>query len=486
MSHLAQQCMAILEQGVQKGNQCNRPKLENGFCGKHQKQALLLKINKDTEKKCTTHRCNTIIPSTDKYCNICQENKKEKLKAITLCKGIENKPCNFEANESGYCGKHQARGLLLEEAKELSVRICDDGKRACKNITVDNKLHCESCLEKYRKQDKERYDVKAESCNLCLDCGVKLESLHVGIKGHSVQRCEECYQKLRSIEEKRVNRERNYAEEKKNKIEQYLHSYNVNAQHRNLSFKLNIDEFKDYVTSACYYCGYYNESEVIGIDRIDSNRGYSCDNCVPCCQKCNIMKNTLHKDEFLEHITKIYKHIYKAEDVNIDALLNNKKTNNIVKKDEVIELSRIRPHKIADMYVKGQIQTFIDNCKKDNRSPSFIEKIEAVKNNKLPHREFATYLRTALRADAKTTTYYNSNEQQRVSHNNLYRLLDYGNVSHAIILYESVHGDMPGFSEDMEELSNAWKTCSEEERRSNLHKLLVKYQNQRAKSKYQT
>ena len=33
---------------------------------------------------------------------------------------------------------------------------------------------------------------------------------------------------------------------------------------------------------------------------------YNLDNCVPCCSKCNMMKNTLETKDFLDHIERIY------------------------------------------------------------------------------------------------------------------------------------------------------------------------------------
>ena len=43
-----------------------------------------------------------------------------------------------------------------------------------------------------------------------------------------------------------------------------------------------------------------------GIDRIDSNIGYTVNNCVPCCTICNHMKNDLTTDEFYNHIKLLY------------------------------------------------------------------------------------------------------------------------------------------------------------------------------------
>lgn len=42
------------------------------------------------------------------------------------------------------------------------------------------------------------------------------------------------------------------------------------------------------------------------IDRVDPTKGYIIDNCVPCCTTCNYMKRILQRDEFLDHVKKIY------------------------------------------------------------------------------------------------------------------------------------------------------------------------------------
>ena len=51
---------------------------------------------------------------------------------------------------------------------------------------------------------------------------------------------------------------------------------------------------------------YYN-----GIDRIDSNEGYEKENCVPCCTRCNYMKNDMSISSFTDHILKIANHLNK-------------------------------------------------------------------------------------------------------------------------------------------------------------------------------
>ena len=45
-----------------------------------------------------------------------------------------------------------------------------------------------------------------------------------------------------------------------------------------------------------------------GIDRVDNTRGYTLDNVVPCCFKCNRAKDTMTKEEFLEWVGRVATH----------------------------------------------------------------------------------------------------------------------------------------------------------------------------------
>lgn len=90
--------------------------------------------------------------------------------------------------------------------------------------------------------------------------------------------------------------------------------YKYSAKIRNISWDLQFSDFVDLVSKSCYYCGQepilrnQNNYEIFanGIDRIDSSKGYSVDNCVPCCSRCNYMKLDLSVNDFLNHISKIY------------------------------------------------------------------------------------------------------------------------------------------------------------------------------------
>lgn len=83
-------------------------------------------------------------------------------------------------------------------------------------------------------------------------------------------------------------------------------SYKKEAKRRGLEFLLSKSQFNTFWNKRCFYCG--NIIETIGIDRIDSNIGYTVENCVPCCYKCNTMKLDLSEKEWITHMMRILKH----------------------------------------------------------------------------------------------------------------------------------------------------------------------------------
>jgi hypothetical protein len=62
------------------------------------------------------------------------------------------------------------------------------------------------------------------------------------------------------------------------------------------------------IKKSCYYCNYSNEKEVLGIDRLDSTKGYLLENCVPACKLCNRMKHIYHPEFFIEKAKWIINH----------------------------------------------------------------------------------------------------------------------------------------------------------------------------------
>lgn len=99
--------------------------------------------------------------------------------------------------------------------------------------------------------------------------------------------------------------------------------YQSNADSRNHQFLLTFEQFNDLISGKCAYCGsepkikngghfekrkHKDQPDLYtnGVDRIDSSKDYTIDNCVSCCSMCNKMKNVYSKNDFLNHIKEIY------------------------------------------------------------------------------------------------------------------------------------------------------------------------------------
>lgn len=93
------------------------------------------------------------------------------------------------------------------------------------------------------------------------------------------------------------------------------------SHYKRKGFDGSLEEFLNIVTSNCHYCncepdriicasrntkhgvGYFKQ---LGIDRVNNEKGYSKDNIVPCCFRCNNAKFTYSLESFKEWIKKVY------------------------------------------------------------------------------------------------------------------------------------------------------------------------------------
>lgn len=93
-----------------------------------------------------------------------------------------------------------------------------------------------------------------------------------------------------------------------------INSIKSNAKMRNISIELTDLELKNLLDQKCYYC---NCEKAMGIDRLDSKKGYTKENCVACCKICNIMKNKFPIDLFIDKINKIYNNFHNESSTTI-------------------------------------------------------------------------------------------------------------------------------------------------------------------------
>lgn len=113
-------------------------------------------------------------------------------------------------------------------------------------------------------------------------------------------------------------RKRPYGEASFNSL---IIGYIRSAEKRNYSFEITESEFRNMTKQNCFYCGCephkefkasgsnkFNGNYVYnGVDRKDNSKGYTRDNCVPCCWECNNMKKGKSKEEFINHCKSIAK-----------------------------------------------------------------------------------------------------------------------------------------------------------------------------------
>ena len=72
------------------------------------------------------------------------------------------------------------------------------------------------------------------------------------------------------------------------------------ARKKNIAMELSEDEYKNLMQQSCTYCGFLDEKKKFGgVDRMDSSKGYTKENAVSCCKKCNFMKTCLDPVTFI-------------------------------------------------------------------------------------------------------------------------------------------------------------------------------------------
>lgn len=160
---------------------------------------------------------------------------------------------------------------------------------------------------------------------------VKVVSFAYAVKSRAFYNtiCLECNEfSVRRVDHIKTNPEFcSYCKEKrtaKPKVESVLTTiycgYRANAKAKNKEFTLTKSQFEHLISQNCFYCGDAPiESKTSkssnrtltkflhnGVDRKDSNIGYTEENCVACCSMCNLMKNKFTLNDFVNKIKQIH------------------------------------------------------------------------------------------------------------------------------------------------------------------------------------
>jgi len=294
-------CKAIVQEGPRKGEGCKFAPLDNGYCGRHERNKIYDDGILENKKWCRFffRGCdNTIDKSLT--CELCKSKKHDGKK---LCK---HEGCPHHIKSGEFCKKHE-RDIYYIEEQEKGFKYCDIA-RGCFNKCQEDKKSCNECLEKFRLQDKERFDKRKELytalkeinsiIRICLECSKEYEN-YLTHQNNDSKRCRDCNQNQK-IQYSKRNRNRNEKHDNFINKEKYYKSYINNALKREYDFTLNFDEFCILVDKECYYCHHNIFEEINGIDRVDNSKGYTKENSVSCCETCNRIKHAYHVNFFLE------------------------------------------------------------------------------------------------------------------------------------------------------------------------------------------
>lgn len=143
------------------------------------------------------------------------------------------------------------------------------------------------------------------------DCGNKLHAKYYRLQNGTTRSCRKCFKSKaagRPLLPDNLGAKR-----------AVITQYRLGAQRRGIPFKLTEAECIDLITRACAYCGLPPSSPVAittssahdafrytGIDRQDNTAGYTTENCVPCCKRCNQSKNDMSLDEWKQWLHRVF------------------------------------------------------------------------------------------------------------------------------------------------------------------------------------
>ncbi len=285
-------------------------------------------------------------------CNKCnvELNETNKFKDKNSCKECENKRRRENINKKKEEFKEKLCDVCVskkieeycEKCKEIYSKKCS----SCQEIKLLNQFisikhkKCKACSPKQQNATKSEWlenhpDIKTKQCNLCNETkDLSRFSYHTNNFRNQCKDClngkkyyEKSRKKKRAENEKefiahntKVSRE--WKNKNKERYKQYYTAYNKTLK-RHVTNAINkakkkqeitdennkelYDLFENLMLLDCAYCG-VNESinEIYnGVDRIDSIKCYTAENSTPCCEACNMIKNTIDVESFLRKCVEI-------------------------------------------------------------------------------------------------------------------------------------------------------------------------------------
>ena len=220
---------------------------------------------------------------------------------------------------SGSVTKDEAQ--RRDELFKNGIRICSKCKKElpldmfAKDSTKKYGLSalCKDCQKEQRKQRKPKIDQWFEETQERVKEQRKQYSQEHAEEKRAYNQANKEYfkQKRKEYEKQNIEKVREQRKRYRKSLKARYKKYELDAKKRGLPFELSLEEFDEITKMSCEYCGGYSDElngiKFNGIDRIDSNKGYTEDNCVPCCIYCNRMKLDYSTEFWFNQMKKILK-----------------------------------------------------------------------------------------------------------------------------------------------------------------------------------
>lgn len=152
---------------------------------------------------------------------------------------------------------------------------------------------------------------------ICGGCDKEFEASLSNVRTGNTTRCRESANKLLRLPEGEAT------------VRDLYGTYKWGAKRRDIEFDLDYETFRRLTQQPCTYCGQepasvhrsnFEERErerergtngsytYNGVDRVDNDKGYCCENCITCCKQCNFSKSQLTVEEFLSWVEQVTDH----------------------------------------------------------------------------------------------------------------------------------------------------------------------------------
>lgn len=145
------------------------------------------------------------------------------------------------------------------------------------------------------------------------DCGKKKYASSGALRNGRVKSCG-CLRAENCYKSQKIMHELHALPSGRSAYNRLKRTYIKNAKERKLPFSLSDQEFKALTSAICHYCKEPPKQKVYeksgtyvynGIDRMDNEKGYTKENSVSCCKRCNRAKGAYSYSDFISWIRRI-------------------------------------------------------------------------------------------------------------------------------------------------------------------------------------